>query len=83
MRYVGGLRPDDAQVGRFSSLGLFITKGFLTETVYFLLGVYITQQCPNDTGHLHIRMNMCCTKEGPWGEQCLSTDTATLYNKFS
>ena len=35
MWYVSGLRPDWAQVGRFSSWGTFVAKGFLAESAYF------------------------------------------------
>ena len=31
----GGSRPDGAQVGRFSSWGTVVPKGFLTESAYF------------------------------------------------
>ena len=35
MWYVGGSRPDGAQVGRFSSWGIVVPKGFLAESAYF------------------------------------------------
>ena len=35
MWYVGGSRPDGAQVGRFSSWGTVVPKGFLAESAYF------------------------------------------------
>ena len=31
----GGLRPDRAHVGRFSSWGTVVSKGFLVESAYF------------------------------------------------
>ena len=33
--YVGGSRPDGAQVGRFSSWGTTVPKGFLAKSAYF------------------------------------------------
>ena len=35
MWYVGGSRPDGARVGRFSSWGTVVPKGFLDESAYF------------------------------------------------
>ena len=35
MWYVGGSRPDGAQVGRLSSWGTVIPKGFLAESAFF------------------------------------------------
>ena len=35
MWYVGGWRPDGAQVGRFTSWDTPVTKGFLAESAYF------------------------------------------------
>ena len=39
MWYVGGSRPDGAQVGRFSSWGTVVPKGFLAESAYFSLRI--------------------------------------------
>ena len=71
MLYVGGSRHDGAQVGRFSSWGTVVPKGFLAESAYLSPRI-----SPNQRGHPHIRVNPRCTKEGPYGEQCLSTDKA-------
>ena len=35
MWYVGGSRPEGGQVGRFSSWGTVVPKGFLAESAYF------------------------------------------------
>ena len=37
MWYVGGSRPGGAQVGRFSSWGKVVPKGFFAESAYFSL----------------------------------------------
>ena len=58
------LRPDGAQVGRFSSWGTAVPKGFLTENAYFCR-VQVTQPYPNHRGHPRIRVNPRCTKQGP------------------
>ena len=34
--FIGGSRPDGAQVGRFSSWGTAVPEGFLAESAYFL-----------------------------------------------
>ena len=59
MWYFGGSRPDRAQVGRFSSKGTVVPKGFLIKEA--------------------ILLENALQQEGPYGEQCLIADTATLY----
>ena len=54
---VSGLRPDGAQVGRFSSWGTVVPKGFLVENAYFSSHIKVTQQYPNQRGNILIRVN--------------------------
>ena len=65
MWYVGDLRPDGAQVGRFSSWGTVVPKGFLTKSAYISSRTQVTQPLPNQRGHHRIKVNPRCTKEGP------------------
>ena len=60
--YVGGLRPNGAQVGRFPSWGTVIPKGLLPK-VPASCCPYITQPRPNQRGHPHIRVDPHCTKK--------------------
>ena len=64
MWYVGGSRPDGAQVERFSSWGTVVPKGFLAESAYFSSRIYVILPLPNQRGHPRIGVNQCCTKEG-------------------
>ena len=77
MWYVGGSRPVGAQVGRFFILGYSCsTQRFPRRKsgVYKSLNRVLIKR-----DHPRIRVNPFCTKEGPGGEQCSSTDKATLY----
>ena len=70
--------PEGAQVGRFSTWGTVVPKGYLAESAY-LSSLLVTQPRPHQRAQPCIRVNLCCTKEGPWAEQRLSTDKAILY----
>ena len=52
--------------------GIRICSSYVTE-------IHKIHKNENKRGHPHIRVNPRCTKEGPWGEKCLSTDKATHY----
>ena len=66
-----------AQVGRFSSWGTAVPKA--SHKVPTSRNELVTQPRPYQRGHPRIRVNLCCTKEDPCGEQCMITDMATLY----
>ena len=57
MWYIGGSMPDGAQVGRFSSWGTVVPKGFLAK-VLTSQRVQVTQLRLNQRGHPHIKVNL-------------------------
>ena len=76
----GGSGHDGAQVGRFSSWDTGVPKGFLAESAYFSLRIN------SAASHLkrpssYKEWIRIVPKRAIRGEQCLSTDKATLYKK--
>ena len=70
---IGGSRPDGPQVERFSSRGTRPDRAQLGRfhpgvqwmKVPTSRNIYVTQPCPNQRAHPHIRVNPHCTKDGP------------------
>ena len=72
--YVGGSRPDGAQVGRFLCWGTVVPKGFLAESAYISHSATSYSKRPSSCmseSALHQR--------GPLGRTVPGTDKATLY----
>ena len=82
MWYVGGSRPDWAQVGSYLSWGTVVPKGFLAKSAYFSSCTLVTQPRPNQRGHLYIRVNLRCTKNGPWQNSALALIRLPSINKL-
>ena len=71
MWYVGSSRPDGTQVGRFSSRGRAVPKGFLAESAYTSRRVYVNLPRPDQRGYPRIKSKSALHQRKPLGRTFL------------